>query len=99
MLLRLQYCWDQDKEVYRRVRIALAKINSAISENISGMRIIQLFGREKQNYEIQRNRKEYKTMNEIVTFGLSLGHVCHHPGPLVWYGGSELWKERSFGTL
>lgn len=61
------------RKVYRNVRIALAKINSAVSENISGMRVIQMFNRERQNYErFNETGTEYKraVMNEIVTFGL-----------------------------
>ncbi|MGI6668077.1 MAG: ABC transporter ATP-binding protein [Acetivibrionales bacterium] len=95
------------RKVYRRVRIALAKINSAISENISGMRIIQLFGREKQNYEkFNEIGKEYKkaAMNEIVTFGLFRPVIemlsSFILALLVWYGGSRVMEGTlQFGTL
>ncbi len=36
------------REAYRKVRVKLARINSTISENISGMKIIQLFNQQKR---------------------------------------------------
>ena len=36
---------------YREVRRKLARINSYLNENITGMKVIQLFNREKENYE------------------------------------------------
>jgi ABC-type multidrug transport system fused ATPase/permease subunit len=48
------------RKVYRDVRTALAKINSATSENISGMRVIQMFNREKENYDrFDKTGREY----------------------------------------
>ena len=61
------------REVYRRVRTTLARINSAFSENVTGMRIIQLFNREKENFNEFKNvnGNYYKAgMKEIVTFGI-----------------------------
>lgn len=90
------------RKVYRSVRIALAKINSAISENISGMRIIQLFSRENQNYDkFNETGIEYKkaVMNEIVTFGLFRPFIemlsSFTLALLVWYGGASVMD----GTL
>lgn len=90
------------RKVYRNVRTALAKINSAISENISGMRIIQLFNREKQNFErFDKIGKEYHkaVMSEVITFGLfrpaveMLSFVAL--ALLIWFGGLDVLK----GTL
>jgi ATP-binding cassette, subfamily B, multidrug efflux pump len=39
------------KVAYREIRRKLARINSYLNENITGMKIIQLFNREKKNYE------------------------------------------------
>jgi ATP-binding cassette subfamily B multidrug efflux pump len=90
------------RKVYRSVRIALAKINAAISENISGMRIIQLFGRENQNYgKFNETGKEYKkaAMDEIVTFGLFRPVIemlsSFILAMLIWYGGAKVME----GTL
>lgn len=47
------------RETYRISRTRLTDINTFLSENISGMRIIQIFGREKRKFE-EFNDKNYK---------------------------------------
>lgn len=47
------------RETYRLTRTRLTDINTFLSENISGMRIIQIFGREKRKFE-EFNDKNYK---------------------------------------
>lgn len=47
------------RETYRITRTRLTDINTFLSENISGMRIIQIFGREKRKFE-EFNGKNYK---------------------------------------
>lgn len=90
------------RTVYRNVRVALAKINSAVSENISGMRIIQMFNREKQNYDkFNETGKEYyrATMSEVVTFGLFRPIIemlaSFAIALLIWFGGAKVLE----GTL
>ena len=39
------------RETYRVIRTKLTDINTFLSENLSGMRIIQIFGREKRKFE------------------------------------------------
>ncbi len=90
------------RKVYRNVRTSLAKINSVISENISGMRVIQLFAREKENYERFRQAGEryYKAaMSQIVTFGLFRPVIeflaSMTMAMLIWFGGLDILR----GTL
>ena len=47
------------RETYRIARTRLTDINTFLSENISGMRVIQIFGREKRKFE-EFNDKNYK---------------------------------------
>lgn len=47
------------RQTYRVSRTRLTNLNTFLSENISGMRIIQIFGREKRKYE-EFNDKSYK---------------------------------------
>jgi ATP-binding cassette subfamily B protein len=42
---------DHVRESYRRVRGAIARINSFIQEHISGMSVVQLFNREQRAYD------------------------------------------------
>jgi len=39
------------KAAYREIKRKLARINSHLNENITGMKVIQLFNREEKNYE------------------------------------------------
>jgi ATP-binding cassette subfamily B multidrug efflux pump len=39
------------REAYRAARVRLARINATMAENISGMRTIQIFGRERKKFE------------------------------------------------
>lgn len=95
------------RKVYRNVRVALAKINSAISENISGMRIIQMFSREKENYNrFNETGKEYykAAMNEVVTFGVFRPIIemlaSFAMALLIWFGGMDVIKGSiEFGVL
>src|SRR3990172_3633565 len=41
----------RSREIYRAVRTRLARINAYVKENISGMPIVQLFNRERRNFE------------------------------------------------
>ncbi len=47
------------RETYRLSRTRLTDLNTFLSENISGMRIIQIFGREKRKFE-EFDHKSYK---------------------------------------
>ncbi|MDO8685772.1 MAG: ABC transporter ATP-binding protein [Clostridiales bacterium] len=95
------------REVYRAVRTTLARINSAFSENITGMRILQLFNKEKQNFnEFKKiNRNYYDAgMKEIITFGVfrpiieMLSYLSI--AAIIWYGGGKVVEGAvQFGVL
>jgi ATP-binding cassette subfamily B protein len=61
------------RESYRRIRIAIARINAYLQENITGMSVIQLFNREARSFEefesVNRAHMEaYK--DSIMAYGL-----------------------------
>ena len=95
------------RAAYRRVRTALARINAELNENITGMRIVQVFNREQHKYtEFEATNKEYyragvgemmvyavfRPLTEFVgTLALAL---------LVWYGGLRVLGGRMpFGLV
>ena len=39
------------REAYRAVRVRIARINAYLQENVTGMKVIQLFSREERNFE------------------------------------------------
>ncbi len=61
------------RATYRISRTRLTDINTFLSENISGMRIIQIFGREKRKFEEfdEKNYKLYKAFyREMMVFAI-----------------------------
>lgn len=61
------------RQTYRLTRTRLTDINTFLSENISGMRIIQIFGREKRKLEEfdDKNTKLYKAFfREMMVFAI-----------------------------
>jgi ATP-binding cassette subfamily B multidrug efflux pump len=61
------------RESYRRIRVAIARINAYLQEHISGMSVLQLFNRERRSYdefeEVNRAHMEaYK--DSILAYGL-----------------------------
>ena len=95
------------REAYRKVRVRLAKINATISENISGIEIIQIFNQQKRKFqEFKDINKSYydATMRHILVYAIfrpsmdllySLALAI-----LIWYGGGRVLQSTlSFGVL
>lgn len=62
-----------DRNAYRSVRLKLARINSSLSENISGMKIVQIFHREDKKFnEFNGINNEYFTsaMKQLTAFAI-----------------------------
>ena len=95
------------REAHRYTRTVLSRLNSFLAENLSGMRIIQIFNREQKQLESfdEMNNEYYRagmratTINSIFnpTIGF-LGNVAL--AVLIWYGGgSVIQGVVSFGVL
>ncbi len=95
------------RDAYRLVRVRLARINATLQESISGMRVIQIFRREKKQFDefdqinsehFQASCGELKVfavfrpfINSMYTIGLAL---------LIWYGGGQVLRGAiEFGVL
>jgi len=85
------------RNAYRQTRVKLAKINADLSENISGMRIIQIFNRENYKYkEFKGINKEYReaSMRELLVFAIfrpSMDLIYSLAlSLLIWYGGARM---------
>jgi len=84
------------REAYRMIRLRLARINACVQENLSGIRVVQLFRRER------RNRERFEQLNEDHTES-NLRSVLYYSvffpsievvnslavALIVWYGGLE----------
>lgn len=97
----------ESRKAYRLVRVKLAKINSTLSENISGMKIIQIFNRENYKYDefVGINDEHRKaSMRELFVFAVfrpSMDLIYSLSlALLIWYGGGKvLLGEVPFGVL
>lgn len=96
VLLSAQLFRMKARAVQRQVKIKIAKINATLAENINGMKIIQIFNRQKSMYEdfdvinedfLKSSIEETRvyaifrpTMNLAYSISLSL---------LIWFGGGD----------
>ncbi len=61
------------RKIHRDVRTEVSKMNAFLSENISGMKITQLFNQEDKKYnefKTANNRLKVASLKEIFTFGV-----------------------------
>ena len=98
-LLAVLTAWFKRKarQMYREVRTRLARINAFLQEHVTGMSVVQLFGREKSTYdEFDEINDEHRAIHVktiryyafyfpavemITTLGLAL---------IIWYGGGRI---------
>jgi ATP-binding cassette subfamily B multidrug efflux pump len=82
------------RKAQRRARVLLSSLNSFLAENLSGIRITQLFVREQRQFEeFEHHNKEYykagmrgSNINSIFQPAIGfLGHLAI--ALLIWYGG------------
>jgi ATP-binding cassette subfamily B protein/subfamily B ATP-binding cassette protein MsbA len=95
------------RDVFRLVRLRIAKINASLQENISGMRVVQMFTREAENFRrFAKINHDYflANMRQIVIFAVfrPLIEVISAAAIalVIWYGGGQVILEAiSLGTL
>jgi ATP-binding cassette subfamily B protein len=95
------------RESYRRIRIAIAKINAYLQEHITGIVVLQLFNREKRSYEQfeKINRTHMDAFKDAI-----LAHAIYYPvvevlsataiACVIWFGGNQVIRNTvSLGVL
>lgn len=89
------------RERFREIRSQLAKLNSFLSEIISGIAIIQLFGRQKSSRETFEELSAgflHRTLRQIKLFGVFMPLTEFMSSVAVaiilWYGGGEVLQQR-----
>ena len=97
---------DKVRDSYRRIRTAIARINSYLQENVSGMVVLQLFNRERRAYqrfsEINRNHMDaykdailaYALYYPAVDFLSTVAIAC-----VIWWGGQDVIRKISVTTV
>jgi ATP-binding cassette, subfamily B, multidrug efflux pump len=95
------------RESYRRVRTAIARINTFLQENITGASVVQLFGREEKQYQkFTSINKEHLDANLQGIFYYAIFYPllrCISAlaiALIIWYGGHQaLAGLLTLGTL
>ena len=88
------------RDVFREIRLRIAQMNSFFNENFSGIGVVQLFRREKENsrrFEQVNDKFYFANMKQISIYAffvplveiLSSGTI----GLLLWYGGGKVIQE------
>ncbi len=87
------------RDSYRRIRVAIARINSYLQEHVSGMVVLQLFNRERKAYnrfsEINRNHMDaykdaimaYSVYYPVVEILSAIAIAC-----VIWFGGGDVMR-------
>src|SRR2546423_9807511 len=90
---------DKVRDSYRRIRLAIARINSYLQEHVSGMVVLQLFNRERKAYarfsEINRSHMDaykdailaYSLYYPAVDFFSAIAIAC-----VIWFGGQDILR-------
>jgi ATP-binding cassette subfamily B protein len=95
------------RETYRDVRLHLARINSYMQEHVTGMNVVQIFAKEKDELKkFSAINNDYKTANIKSVFYYAvffpvvelLSAVTF--GLIIWYGGGEVIQNKlTLGVL
>jgi ATP-binding cassette subfamily B protein len=90
---------DRVRDSYRRIRVAIARINSYLQEHVSGMVVLQLFNRERKAYtrfsEINRDHMDaykdaimaYSVYYPVVEVLSAIAIAC-----VIWFGGGDVMR-------
>lgn len=95
------------RDTYRTIRRHIARLNAFIQENVSGMSIVQLFGREKKTYSrfsgINRDLMRGHHQSVIyyaIFFPIVRVFSAVSLALIIWYGGGQVVEGAlTFGTL
>jgi ATP-binding cassette, subfamily B, multidrug efflux pump len=97
---------DRVRDSYRRIRVAIARINAYLQEHVSGMVVLQLFNREKKAYdrfsEINRTHMDafkdailaYSIYYPVIEILSSIAIAC-----VIWFGGNGVIQRISVSTV
>ena len=88
---------DKVRDSYRRIRVAIARINAYLQEHVSGMVVLQLFNREKRAFHkfSDVNRTHMDAFKDAI-----MAHAVYYPvveilssvaiACVIWFGGRDI---------
>lgn len=95
------------RETYRDVRLHLARLNSYMQEHVTGMNVVQIFGREKEELnKFSAINRDYRAANIKSVFYYAVFFPVVELlsaitlGLIIWYGGGEVIQSKlTLGVL
>lgn len=85
------------RQVYRGIRSSLSRLNENLQENLSGIEVVQLYGREKINYdrytEINEENREQEDLAVRIEsyYGPAMDSMAFLAmAAIVWFGGQHV---------
>jgi ATP-binding cassette, subfamily B, multidrug efflux pump len=96
---------DKVRDSYRRIRTAIARINSFLQEAVSGMLVLQLFNREKRAHDrfSEINASHMEAYKDAI-----LAYSVYYPvvevlssiaiASIIWFGGGEILRHVTVAT-
>ncbi|MFQ5665631.1 MAG: ABC transporter ATP-binding protein [Candidatus Binatia bacterium] len=107
MLVAINFFRLKARQSYRTIRERIARINAYLQEAISGMTVIQLFGREQQTFRefdaynnSHREANHWSNIYEASLYSLVEAVSSISFALIVWYGGHRiLGAALAVGTL
>ena len=90
------------KKSFKEIRLQAANLNGFVQERVTGMKIVQLFNREKieyQNFEEINNKHKKAWVNTVMYYSIffPVAEILTSiaVGLTVWYGGLQIIAENS----
>ncbi len=88
-------------QAYRQLRLRLARLNSYLQENIAGIEVVQLFGRQQRNQaDFRREHVAYRQAEDreihcyAVFFPLTEFVVAAGTALVLYFGAQAVWQQR-----
>jgi ATP-binding cassette, subfamily B, multidrug efflux pump len=94
------------RDSYRRIRVAIARINAYLQEHVSGMMVLQLFNREKHAFE---KFEKINASHMDAFLDAIMAYAVYYPvieilsataiASVIWFGGSDVIRGITSGSL
>ena len=90
---------DKVRDSYRRIRVAIARINAHLQEHVSGMVVLQLFNREQKAFDAfsEVNAQHMDAFKDAI-----MAHAVYYPiveilssiaiACVIWFGGHDVLR-------
>jgi len=91
---------DKVRDSYRRIRVAIARINAHLQEHVSGMVVLQLFNREQKAFDAfsEVNAQHMDAFKDAI-----MAHAVYYPiveilssiaiASVIWFGGHDVLRD------